>query len=104
MPLSQNIILSQEGFRNASSELLDLKQQTENLRSRLEGLYDDMAGAMQTPVGDAIETVSKSVLLEPIDNMLLIINHMSETLEGILGAEYYDSVFTGYETLNNITF
>lgn len=104
MALSTDIVLDDVAFNTASSSMKALKIRTEQLKTRLENMYNSLVGAMQTPAGEEVKIVSKDVLIEPIENLLLVIEHISETLTEIIGTGYYKDVFIKFETLNNIKF
>lgn len=105
MSLSHDIILDDMAFTTASSDMKELKIRTENLRTRLKQMYRDLTTAMDTPAGNAVETMAESVLIKPIDDMLLIIDHISSILTEIIGTGYYKNVFIKFEDFNsNIKF
>lgn len=99
--LNTDILLKDTAFNTASSEMATLKTRTETLKTKMEQMYRDLKNAMDTPSGDAVELVSKNVLLEPIDNLLLVIDHISSTLTQIIGTGYYKDVFVKFEDLNS---
>lgn len=101
MALSQDIILDDNAFINASSDMEELKNRTEALKTKLEQMYDDLSTALDTPAGKAVELKAKDVLIEPIENLRLVIDHISSTLTEIIGTNYYKGVFVKFEELNN---
>lgn len=101
MSLSHDIILDDQAFATASSDMKELKIRTETLKTKLQQMYKDLKNAIDTPAGNAVETVSESVLIKPIDDMLLVIDHVSSTLTEIIGTNYYKSVFIKFEELNS---
>lgn len=101
MMLYKDILLDEKAFTTASESMAKLKTETEGLKERLKTMYSELKNAMVTPAGDAVELVSEKSLIKPIDNMLLVIGHISETLEQIIGSEYYKKVFNKYEELNS---
>lgn len=100
MWLSHNIVLDDRAFVDASERMLKLKKDTEDLKTRMSRMYADLQSAMQTPAGDAVELVSEKVLIKPIEDMLLVIEHISSTLTEISGTRYYKDVFVQFEELN----
>ncbi|MCM1534919.1 MAG: hypothetical protein NC126_03230 [Clostridium sp.] len=105
MPLSHDILLDSEAFDTASADMQALKERTENLKRKLESMYRDLATALDTPAGKQLELTAEKVLLQPIDNLLLVINHISSTLDEIIGTGYYKDVFIKFEEFNDsITF
>ena len=99
--LTRDIRLDQEALARASEEMAALKTRTENLRTTLEKAYKALQGALDTPAGHQVEYTASSVLLKPIDNLALVINHVSATPDEIKGGTYYGKVFTQFDELNN---
>lgn len=105
MSLEQDIKLNSEAFKTAANEMSDLKTRAETLKTTLEQMYEDLTTALDTPAGKEIELEAKDVLIKPIDNLILVIGQMSETLNDIIGTPYYQGVFDGYEQLmQNVKF
>lgn len=100
MRLSRDIILDDTAFTTASSEMAELKNRTEELKTELKQMYKDLTTALDTPAGKAVEITAGKVLLKPIEDMLLVIEHISSTLEEIIGTGYYKDVFIKFEQLN----
>lgn len=101
MNLDHDIILNESAFVTASSEMLALKGRTSTLRNDLATLYAELKLALNTPAGEQVEFTATNVLLKPIDDLLLVIDHTSKTLDQIRGSGYYKDVFVKYEELNN---
>lgn len=99
--LHDDIVLDDSAFSTASEEMQELKTRTETLKAKMEQMYEDLKNAMDTPCGEAVELVSKNVLLKPIGDMLLVIGHVSSTLTEIIGSGYYKDVFVKFEDLNS---
>lgn len=105
MALSHDIVLDSEAFQTASSEMAALKTRTDELKKKLQQMYKDLSTAMDTPAGEAVDLTSEKVLIKPIEDMLLVIDHISGTLTQIVGTGYYKDVFVKFEELNsNIKF
>lgn len=100
MMLSQDIILDDSAFSTASQDMKDLAERTERLKSKLTQMYNDLTKALDTPAGRQLELTAKDVLIKPIEDLLLVIRHTSDTLTEIIGTGYYKSVFIKYEELN----
>lgn len=101
MSLSYDIILDDTAFTNAAADIELLKKRTENLRVKLEAMYESLVDALNTPAGQELKSTAKSVLIEPINKLMLVIEHISTTLSQIIGTGYYKDIFIKYETLNN---
>lgn len=101
MSLSHDILLDSEAFDTASADMQTLKTRTENLKRKLESMYRDLATALDTPAGKQLELTAEKVLLQPIDDLMLVIEHISSTLDEIIGTGYYKDVFIKFEEFNN---
>lgn len=100
MMLSQDIVLDDSAFSTASQDMKDLAERTERLKSKLTQMYNDLTKALDTPAGRQLELTAKDVLIKPIEDLLLVIRHTSDTLTEIIGTGYYKSIFIKYEELN----
>ena len=97
MTLEQDIKLNSEAFKTAANEMSALKTR--------EQMYNDLTTALDTPAGKEIEIEAKDVLIKPIDDLILVIDQMSKTLDDIKDTPYYQGVFDKYEQLmQNIKF
>lgn len=102
------IHLDEQAFITAAEDMAKLKERNQRLRYKLEMMYKNLTKALNTPAGHAIEFTGRNVLLEPIDDMNKVIDHMSRTLNMIIGAsgessgKYYDKLFTDYDELDRI--
>ena len=105
MTLSHDILLDDTAFNTASSDMKALKTRTETLKTKLEEMYKELKTAMDTPAGKQVEFTAGKVLIKPIDDLLLVIQHISATLTEIIGTGHYKDVFIKFEQLNqNIKF
>lgn len=100
MTLSHDILLDDTAFITASSEMKELKTRTETLKKTMEEMYKELTTALDTPAGKQIELTAGQVLIKPIDDLLLIIQHVSDTLTEIIGTGYYKDVFVKFDELN----
>ena len=100
MMLSQDIVLDDSAFSTASQDMKDLAERAEKLKRKLTQMYNDLTKALDTPAGRQLELTAKDVLIKPIEDLLLVIRHTSDTLTEIIGTGYYKSVFIKYEELN----
>lgn len=100
MTLSNDILLDDTAFNTASSEMAALKTRTETLKAKLEEMYKELTTALDTPAGKQVEVTAGKVLIKPIDDLLLVIQHISATLTEIIGTGYYKDVFIEFEQLN----
>ncbi|OPX42026.1 hypothetical protein CLHUN_40850 [Ruminiclostridium hungatei] len=105
MALSQDILLDDAAFSTAASEMAALKTRTETLKTKLEEMYKELATALDTPAGKQVEITAGKVLIKPIEDLLLVIQHISDTLTEIIGTGHYKDVFIKFEQLNqSVTF
>ncbi len=100
MTLSHDIVLDDTAFDTASAEMLELKTRAENLKKKLEEMYKDLTTALNTPAGKKIEVTAEKVLIKPIEDLLLVIKHISDTLTKIIGTGYYKDVFIKFDEFN----
>lgn len=100
MSLPHDILLDDTAFNTASSEMKALKTRTETLKKKLEEMYKELTTALDTPAGKKIELTAGKVLIKPIEDMLLVIQHVSDTLTEIIGSGHYKDVFIKFEQLN----
>ena len=100
MKLSHDILLEDTAFSTASAEMIALKIRTQTLKRELEGMYKDLTSALDTPAGKQVEMTAGKVLLQPIEDLLLVIQHVSSTLTEIIGTGHYKDVFIKFEQLN----
>ena len=98
--LFHDIVLDDTAFTSASQEMAVLKQDAANLKSKLEKMYENVSTALDTTAGEEIQVTAKDVLLQPIEDMSVVIQHISETLNTIIGSGYYKDIFVQYEELN----
>lgn len=89
-------------FATASKDMKALKKRTNDLKTELEGMYTELANAMDTPAGKEIQLEAKKTLLKPVENMALVVGHISDTLELVIGNKYYKDVFDGFDELKNL--
>lgn len=100
--LSEDLVVDEEKFNSAAQQMEALKRRTEALKEKLSGMYDDLATAMDTASGKEVQLEAKNVLLKPVENMSLVVGHISDTLNLIIGSGYYKDVFTGFEELSHL--
>lgn len=100
MSLEYDILLDDSAFSVAASDMNDLEIRTDKLKSKLLSMYSDLTTALDTPAGKQLELTAKEVLIKPIDDLLLVIQHISATLTEINGTGYYKDVFVKYEELD----
>lgn len=90
--LGDDLVVNEEKFNSAAQQMEDLKKRTNDLKEKLSVMYDDLTAAMDTPAGKEIQLEAKNVLLKPVENMSLVVGHISDTLNLIIGSGYYKEV------------
>jgi len=98
--LKCDIVLDDKAFETASTEMDALKTRTDALRTKLIELYNELTTALDTPAGKEVDFQAGNVLIKPIEDLTLVIRHISSTLATIIGTGYYKDVFINYEHLN----
>lgn len=100
--MTKDLMLNDNKFSTAVSDMNALKKRTNQLKNDLSDLYDDLVSALDTETGEALEIEAKKTLLKPVENMALVIGHISDSLKLINGGGYYKDVFDGFDNLKNI--
>ena len=95
--LSKDLQLDETKFNNASRDMKALKKRTNELKTKLEGMYESLASAMDTPAGKEGQLEAKKTLLKPVENMALV-----DTIDLVIGNNYYKDVFDGFDELKNL--
>jgi hypothetical protein len=92
--------LDDTAFTTASDDAAALKSRAQKLKTKLEAMYKELTSALDTPAGKAVELTADKVLIKPIDDLLLTIEHLAITLKEIIDTSHYKGVFINYEQLN----
>lgn len=100
MALSYDIALDDSAFSTASADMAELKTRTETLKKKLEEMYKELTSALDTPAGKQVEITAGEILIKPIDDFLLVIQHVSATLNEIISTAHYKNVFIKFDELN----
>lgn len=100
--LSKDLVVDEEKFNTAASDMLTLKNRTIDLKNKLSTMYDNLAGAMNTEAGKELKLEAKNMLLKPVEDMSLVVGHISDTLNLVISTGYYKDVFTGFEELSHL--
>lgn len=100
--LEQDLVVNEEQFEAAANDMRALKKRTGELKKTMSKMYDDLANAMDTPAGKEVKLEAKNTLLKPVEDMALVVGHISETLDTVIGNGYYKDVFKGFEDLSHL--
>ena len=99
--------LDEQAFCQAAEDMEDLLDRTRKLKTKLEEMYHSLTHALDTPAGHQLEFVSKKKLITPVEDMILVIQHTSQTVNMLIGKSgttgvYYDKIFSEYKELERI--
>lgn len=104
-----SIKVDEQALGTAAYNMNKLKERNNKLKERLETMYKDLTTALDTEAGHKLEWQGKEVLLKPIEDMSKVLEHVSDTLNVIIGKDgrepkgvYYDKLFSEYEELDKI--
>ncbi|MBR1391327.1 MAG: hypothetical protein IJ567_07800 [Lachnospiraceae bacterium] len=100
MRLSYDILLDENAFQKASADMTTLMIKTQSLQVKMKRMYHDLATALDTPAGRQLDLKAEDVLIQPIENLMQVIKHISESLTEVIGTGHYKDVFIKYEQLN----
>lgn len=101
MRLEQDIVLDSGAFDTAAADMKELKNRAEKLKNKMQSMYRELTTALDTPAGRKVEMTAEKVLIKPIEDLVLVIDHVSSTLNEIIGTGHYKDVFLKFEELNS---
>ncbi len=102
------ILISEEALEQAASDMAALYKRNQDFYTKMKEMFNGISNALNTPAGAEIKITGGDVLLDPIRDMNRILEHMSYTLNTIIGKDgrpkgiYYDKLFQEYEELSQI--
>ena len=106
------IHIDDQALKKAATDMYALRVRNQKLKEKLEKMYHNLTTALNTPAGHAVEWTGRDILLEPIDDMGKVLEHMSDTLNILIGEDsrnggeprgtFYDKLFDEYEELDRI--
>ncbi len=102
------IEINEEALKQAADDMQALRERNDQLKTKLENMYNDLLTALDTPAGNELKICGLDVIIGPIEDMGLVIDHVSTTLNKIIGqggeptGTYYDKLFDDYEELDHI--
>ncbi len=103
-----SVRIDDQALKTAANDMLELRHRNQRLKEKLEAMFQDLITALDTPAGHAVQWTGKEVLIQPIDDMGKVLEHMSDTLNVIIGQNgeekgtYYDKLFDEYDELDRI--
>lgn len=105
MAIDTNIRIDDAALEQAAMDMKKLYERNQAFYQKMDTMFKGIQGALKTPAGDQVKITGKDVLLDPIRDMNRILEHMSYTLNTIMGKDgrprgvYYDRLFKEYEQL-----
>lgn len=79
------IHINDQALKDAAHDMFELRCRNQRLKEKLEEMFQDLTSALDTPAGHAVQWTGKDVLIQPIDDMGKVLEHMSDTLNIIIG-------------------
>lgn len=95
----KDIYLDEDAFQIAADEYAKLAEDMKNLRQKISGLLDGLREGFDTPAGKVFFEACGSNLLQPLDDQLRVLQHVSDNLRN--AKQKYQSVFDEYKLLKN---
>lgn len=97
--LVKDMYLDETAFQTAADDYAQLIEDMQNLRQKISGLLDGLREGFDTPAGRAFFESCGSNLLQPLDDQLRVLQHVSDNLRN--AKQKYKSVFDEYKSLKN---
>lgn len=97
--LVKDIYLDDGAFEKAVADYKQLTADMKSLRQRISGLLSGLREGFDTPAGRAFFESCGANLLKPLDDQLLVLEHVSANLSN--AKSKYESVFAEYKRLNS---
>lgn len=97
--LIKDIYLDEAAFQAAADEYAELTEDMKNLRQRISKLLDGLREGFDTPAGKVFFESCGSNLLQPLDDQLRVLQHVSDNLRN--SKQKYQSVFEEYKLLKS---
>lgn len=98
--INRNVVLSEEAFEKASSELDKIAERLRNFHDDIESNLNSLQNGFDTPAGDKYQVACKCNVLEPIIQQINEVKDVAEALK--TAKNRYQSVFNDYEKLNQM--
>ena len=94
-----DILIDEDAFIKASKDLAALSGRIDTLRNEIAAMLDTLKKGFDTPAGRKFYNSCNAVLLKPLDDQKLVLDHISQVL--LTSKTQYQSVFDAYNDLNN---
>ncbi len=96
---SDDIILDEEAFKKASTDLDALSERLNKLNGEIEDMLKLLEKGFNTPAGRKFIKACQNNLRQPMKDQKAVLEHISQTLKDV--SSKYDAVFTEYTNLNS---
>lgn len=96
---TKDILLDQDQFQSAANRFEQLSEDMTSLRQDIDKLLEELEKGFDTPAGRKFISSCKTSLLQPMDDMTAVIQHVSDNLSQ--ARLKYESVFTEFQFVNN---
>ena len=97
--LIKDMYLNEDACQAAADDYVKLTEDMRNLRQRINALLDGLREGFDTPAGKAFFESCGMNLLQPLDDQLRVLQHVSDNLRD--SKQKYQSVFDEYKSLKN---
>ena len=95
----EDIVIDQDAFNKASTDLQALSTRLNNFKSDVEDMLLELQKGFDTPAGRKFIESCRMNLGAPIADQMLVLQHISDTLNQVIVE--YNKVFTSYDEMNN---
>ena len=102
------IKINEDKMHETAKQMAELRTRNIALRDNLASLFDNISNSLKCDTGKEIQFIGREDLLKPLDDMEKVLEHMSDTLQILIGegnnSEYpantfYDRIFAEYNEL-----
>jgi hypothetical protein len=97
--LKKDVKIDEAAFDTALKDLNSLIVSINTLKGDFNKLFRDLSKALQCETGDELEKAGHDVVIEPIENLRLVIVQVRDTLKIVKGEGYYKSIFNEFNAL-----
>ena len=94
------IVLDEEAFQKASTDLDDLAVKLQQLKADIEEMLNDLQQGFDTPAGHKFVDACHNTLLDPVSKQAEVLQHVARNLS--TAKTSYESVFEDYRDLVNL--
>lgn len=105
-----SIKINEEALKKAADDMYALRERNGRLKEKLETMYTNLTTALDSEAGYAMQWEGRENILNPVEDMGKVLEHVSDTLNVIIGQDgradsepkgvYYDKLFDEYNKLD----